>query len=145
LGAGILIAEIQQASDTTFRLFDWNRPGPDGKPRPLHIDQGLEAVNFTLGPAEPLRIASTKENEPTVLVECDEFVLARQTVSSACSVSQPRRFCIVSVLEGSVTLEGDPSGGPLQKGQSALLPAALGPVEVSPEERATLILAMCPV
>ena len=44
LGAGLLVAEIQQASDVTYRLFDWNRVGADGRARPLHVEAGLEAV-----------------------------------------------------------------------------------------------------
>ena len=51
LGAGgLLVAEIQQASDITYRLFDWNRVGPDGKPRALHVEQGLAAIDFSRGP-----------------------------------------------------------------------------------------------
>ncbi len=50
LGPGLLVAEIQQASDTTYRLYDWGRPGPDGRPRPLHVAQALEVVDFNLGP-----------------------------------------------------------------------------------------------
>ena len=46
-----MIAEIQQASDTTFCLFDWNRVGADGKPRPLHILAGMDAIDFTRGPS----------------------------------------------------------------------------------------------
>ena len=46
LGGGVRIAEIQQNSDTTYRLFDWNRTGIDGKPRPLHLENGLKVVNL---------------------------------------------------------------------------------------------------
>src|SRR5262249_22949406 len=53
LGAGLLVAEIQQSSDTTFRLFDWNRVGPDGKPRTLHVEQALAVVDFDRGPIAP--------------------------------------------------------------------------------------------
>ena len=54
LGAGLLVAEIQQSSDTTFRLFDWNRVGPDGQPRPLHVAQALAAIDFQAGPIRPV-------------------------------------------------------------------------------------------
>ncbi len=54
LGEGLIVAEIQQASDTTFRLFDWNRVGTDGKPRPLHIEQALEVIDFNAGPISPI-------------------------------------------------------------------------------------------
>ena len=53
LGAGLVVAEIQQASDTTFRLFDWNRVGPDGKPRQLHIEESLAAIDYSAGPVQP--------------------------------------------------------------------------------------------
>ena len=52
LGAGLLVAEIQQASDTTFRLFDWNRVGADGQPRPLHVAAALDAIDYDLGPVD---------------------------------------------------------------------------------------------
>ena len=53
IGGGLLMAELQQASDCTFRLFDWNRVGPDGKPRLLHVEQALEVINFAAGPVAP--------------------------------------------------------------------------------------------
>ena len=53
LGAGLLIAEIQQSSDATFRLHDWNRVDAQGKPRPLHIQQSLDAIDYDLGPINP--------------------------------------------------------------------------------------------
>ena len=51
---GCLIAEIQQASDTTYRLFDWNRVDRDGKPRPLHVEQALDMIDFSRGPVNPV-------------------------------------------------------------------------------------------
>ena len=73
LGAGLLVAEIQEASNTTFRLFDWNRVGPDGKPRPLHVQQGLEAADFARGPVEPLRRPISEQDETVTLVRSARF------------------------------------------------------------------------
>ena len=53
IGGGLLIAEIQQSSDVTYRLFDWNRLGPDGEPRQLHIDEALACIDFNYGPGGP--------------------------------------------------------------------------------------------
>ncbi len=50
IGPGLLVAEIQQASDTTYRLYDYDRLGPDGKPRQLHVEQALEAIDYEYGP-----------------------------------------------------------------------------------------------
>ena len=54
IGAGVLLAEIQQTSDATFRVYDWGRVGPDGKPRTLHIEQALESIEFERGPVKPI-------------------------------------------------------------------------------------------
>ncbi len=56
LGAGLMIAEIQQASDVTFRLYDWNRMGTDGQPRPLHIQQALDVIDYQRGPIDPQKL-----------------------------------------------------------------------------------------
>ncbi len=53
LGAGLVVAEIQQASDTTFRLYDWNRVDASGKGRPLHIEQAMDVIDFRRGPVVP--------------------------------------------------------------------------------------------
>ena len=64
LGAGLVVAEIQQASDTTFRLFDWNRVDRDGKPRPLHIRESLDTINYLRGQVQPQTPAATEATEP---------------------------------------------------------------------------------
>src|SRR3954451_8170157 len=77
LGAGLLVAEIQQASDTTSRLFDWNRVDQDGKPRQLHIEQALDVTDYARGPVNPVTPVATDDREIERLVQCDKFILDR--------------------------------------------------------------------
>ena len=67
IGAGFLIHEIQQNSDTTYRVFDWNRPGLDGKPRELHVAESLASIDFT-DHEPPLGVAKGE-----TLVSCEHF------------------------------------------------------------------------
>lgn len=80
LGAGLLVAEIQQASNTTFRLFDWNRVDANGQPRPLHIDQSLEVIDFDSGPRPLQTPLPTDLPGRQRLVACDKFVLDRSRI-----------------------------------------------------------------
>lgn len=82
IGEGLLIAEIQQASDTTYRLHDWNRVGPDGKPRTLHVDAALEAIDFDYGPANPQVPQPTAHDHITRLAASEKFVLDRWDLNS---------------------------------------------------------------
>ena len=77
IGAGLVIAEIQQSSDTTFRLFDWNRVDKNGNARPLHIEQSFEVIDFKRGPVQPQKPTKLKTPDGSVaerLVDCDKFV-----------------------------------------------------------------------
>lgn len=141
LGAGMLVAEVQQASDTTFRLFDWNRVGPDGRPRQLHVEQGLEAIRFDLPPTTPVRAAMGQGDQTVDLVRCDQFVLRRHAVASPQNMGGDGRFHILIVVEGSLTVEGDPAGVPLSRGQTILLPAAIGPTQLTPHGRTVFLEA----
>lgn len=130
LGAGLLIAEVQQSSDTTYRLFDWNRVGTDGRPRALHIEQALDVIDFRRGPVDPVRPAS--ESGIARLVACDKFIMDRIEMRAARMVGESARCHILLVLEGEVRVAGDPSQQALKAGETVLLPASVGPVEVSP-------------
>ena len=77
LGKGLLVAEIQQSSDVTYHLYDWNRLGPDGKPRPLHVREALEVIDFQRGPVDPQLPRPTERPGVSRLVECDKFILDR--------------------------------------------------------------------
>lgn len=139
LGAGLVIAEIQQASDTTFRLFDWNRVGADGKPRPLHVQAGLDAIDFTRGPVQPQVPQLTGSPAVECLVSCDKFVLDRRQIREQVTVGGDGRFHLLVALEGRVELECDPSGRPLERGQVALLPGDAAAIQVRPWEAAVVL------
>lgn len=117
IGAGLLIFEIQQNSDTTYRVYDWGRLGLDGKPRALHIEQSLKCIDFT-------------DTAPTlghaldgVLVKCPHFVVREIAVEPEGQVSYgaPGEFSIVALVEGHAAL-GDTRLAP---GDVVLVPAAL--------------------
>ncbi|GIW94311.1 MAG: mannose-6-phosphate isomerase [Pirellulaceae bacterium] len=125
LGAGLLVAEIQQSSDTTFRLYDWDRVGPDGQPRPLHIDQALAVIDFSRGPVEPVRPQPATRQ---TLVSCPYFVLEQwqlhpETVPQV-TWGGDDRFHILSVIAGELEVDHPYVASPLSLGQTVLVPAA---------------------
>ena len=132
LGAGLVVAEIQQASDTTFRLFDWNRVGTDGRPRTLHAAQGQQVIDFARGPIRPQTPQPTSRPHVQRLVECPKFVLDRWQFGQPQVAGGDSRFHIIAVLEGAVNMAGDSCDRPLTRGQTALLPAAVGECELAP-------------
>ncbi len=137
LGAGLVIAEIQQASDTTFRLFDWNRVDAAGQPRPLHIEQSLKTINYAGGPVkpqQPRQISPSRER----LVECDKFLLDRLTMSSPAFIGGDDRFHLLAAIEGTVEAAGE-AEPTLARGDAALLPAAAGRRELRPQGRAVVL------
>jgi mannose-6-phosphate isomerase len=144
LGSGILAAEIQQSSDATYRLFDWNRVGPDGQPRPLHIQQGLEAVDFSRGPVTPQRPVPTERPQVRRLVQCDPFVLDRWEFDAPLSAGGDNRCHMIAVLEGAVQIDGDPSESVVSRGGTALLPASAGHVRLSPLGKSVLLDSYLP-
>lgn len=144
LGAGLLVAEIQQASDTTFRLFDWNRVGPDGRPRQLHVEQSLATIDYHRGPVQPQTPRPLATAGAVRLVECDKFVLDKHEFSSPQALGGDDRCHILAMLSGQASLAGDPSSEPFSLGQVALLPAGIGPVTVTPQDHCTLLDAYWP-
>lgn len=139
LGEGLMVVEIQQASDTTYRLFDWNRVGSDGNPRELHIQQGLEAIDFDLGPVDPQTPQPTGRKGVSRLVSGDKFILDRWRFDAVETVGGDRQCHILCVLEGAMRLEGYPDIGPLGPGRSVMLPACLDPIGLIPDGTTVLL------
>ncbi len=126
LGEGIVIAEIQQASNTTFRLFDWNRVDSDGQPRPLHIRQSLEVTDYSRGPVEPQTPEPTGDGAER-LVACDKFVLERRSLAGDWRIPNDDRFHILAVAEGAVVVAAGDQRIELSTGNALLAPARRAP------------------
>ena len=140
IGAGLLIAEIQQVSDTTFRIFDWNRLNDDGQPRPLHIQQALQVIDFKAGPVVPLRTdQSDQESTVQSLIRTDKFCLDRHRFEIPQDVGGDGRFHIISVIQGELVVADDPAGLPMQMGQTCLIPAEASPVRLDVTKPVTLL------
>lgn len=139
LGAGLLVAEIQQASNTTFRLFDWNRVGPDGKSRALHIEQAIQTIDFDAGPRMPQQVDLTGMPGRQRLVCCDKFVLDRIEGRAGLTMGGDERFHILTVPRGSLRLEFDGGVEHLNRGDCVLLPACMRQSTVWLSESATAL------
>jgi mannose-6-phosphate isomerase len=144
LGAGLLVAEIQQASDTTFRLFDWNRVDRDGKPRALHIEESLETIDFRRGPVGPVVPIVTPQPHVEHLVTSDKFVLDRWKMESRAPLAVDNRFHILSLIEGRARVSAHDCRHELRRGDTVLVPACMNVVEIEPQGRAALLDAYLP-
>ena len=128
IGAGNVIFEIQQNSDTTYRVFDWNRTGLDGKPRELHIADALASIDFK--DFEP-QLAAGKPvpgpNHTTRLLAKDPLFTVNEITLRAQEYHLPRlpRAQIIAVIQGGLTLQAGEISLDLQPGQFCLVPAAL--------------------
>ncbi|MFA5293167.1 MAG: type I phosphomannose isomerase catalytic subunit [Phycisphaerae bacterium] len=119
IGAGILIAEIQIPSDTTFRVFDWNRL-QNGKPRQLHIEQALESIHFNQK-ADQLGVTTAGR-----LVDCEFFRIDKITAQAEATNKISKGIMkVIIIIEGSGKISSDNSQPvDFAKGQTILIPAA---------------------
>ena len=144
LGEGLVIAEIQQASDTTFRLHDWNRVDSAGNPRQLHVEESLATIDYTRGPVasqRPQPVAVGRER----LVECDKFILDRLTLAdgATATIGGDGSFHLLAVIEGELNVTTKGAGGTtretLSTGQTALLPVAVGEAQIASRAKTVLL------
>lgn len=128
IGAGILLAEIQQNSNTTYRVYDYGRRGADGKLRPLHIEKALDVTNLSpVLPTTQYPAVQVPGGSVRKLESCRYFASDVVTVSEEVHfTAEPDSFHHLLVLEGEGTLETPSGSAPLKKGDSVLLPAGLG-------------------
>jgi mannose-6-phosphate isomerase len=143
IGAGLLVAEIQQSSDVTFRLHDWNRVGPDGKLRDLHVEEGIEATT-RLGPVAPVTPAATSDPAVRRLVDCDYFSFDEVRPRGTWEVGGDDACHFVAVLSGRVGLEERWGLPPLGPGDTVLVPASAGRQPLTATGDATLLRVALP-
>jgi len=130
VGAGNVLVEVQQNSDTTYRVYDWNRIDDNGKPRELHVDQALESIDFN--DVAPALI----QPEGELLAHIELFEIQKWNLDAAREIVPPDQFAIICCLTGSVRcVDVD-----LRPGEFALIPAALMDRRVQQREQGTTLL-----
>jgi mannose-6-phosphate isomerase len=145
IGAGMVMFEVQQTSDITYRLDDWGRVDPKtNQPRQLHIEKGLHCANYASGPCNPVRpIPQQGQRGTTVelLVDCEYFRLWRKRLTEATRVGELKECRIVICIEGQGDL-ASPVAPPLsfRAGQVMLIPAETGDCTFTPSGGAATLL-----
>ncbi len=134
IGEGNLIVEIQQNSDTTYRVFDWNRAGLDGKPRELHLEESLLSTDFQdfTPPLDHITSGS--------IADCAHFRVEKKNLTTAQDLRPPGDFALITVVSGRATC-GEQTFGP---GDFFLLPANAAPPVSPADGRCTVLVTTIP-
>ena len=140
IGEGILLAEIQENSDITYRLFDWNRLGIDSKPRELHIEKALDVINFLHPVKNPFVKGLVIEEENftrTICVSCDKFTTEVFDVHREYKGYLNGEKCEMFIsIDGNFLIEyAERKTTELLKGETLLMPASLGSFRIRGEGR----------
>lgn len=139
IGGGILLYELQEYSDVTYRLYDYGRIQPNGRPRELHVERALEVMRFA--PHGPGRVVTPSFGVPSasaqrhILSACRYFVAEElQLTGRLPAATDPASCEILTVLAGACAIQTSAGEWPLALGDTAVLPAALGPYTLSGRE-----------
>ena len=140
INQGILLFEVQQTSDLTYRVYDYQRRGPDGKLRPLHLQKALDVITFQPPAQEkipPLVLGPSRD----LLIASPYFALERHRYVELTELStRPTSFETWTLIQGAAQVAGEI----LTPGQALLLPAQLGDFRIEPDGEATLLRTTYP-
>lgn len=145
LGPGLVLCEIQENSDITYRLFDYNRPGTDGRPRPLQVDKALDVLEWQTegGRTVPLEWASGAPSG-LCLAACPYFATEKVSLSTMLRGKTNERCEIWIGLDGIARLEAGGEEVLCEKGEVVVLPASAGAFSVHPISSATFLRTFPP-
>lgn len=125
IGAGILLAEIQQTSDNTYRIYDWDRPDINGEMRELHTDLAMKAIEFE--PTQTKQNYTVKKNHPSSIGVTEFFSVNKLDLSKnyVRNLENIPSFTVYMCLEGEATIAADDYSETIRKGETILIPAQL--------------------
>lgn len=147
---GIVLAEVQQSSNVTYRLYDWDRVGTDGKPRELHVDRAMDVIDFGRwepGPRRPVPVSDQGGVRREVISACDKFVVERVSLAAGARFAgtlDGETFEIWGCLDGQLSLHAPDGSADLEAVAFALLPARAGAFEVQAREAAVALRVFLP-
>ena len=141
-GGGLTIAEVQESSDMTFRLYDWGRENNPATARKMHLEEAIDCINYNRYDDASLHIADTRGAD--VLAANPHFTIRRIALKEPATLDMDRfNSCIVYIcLEGSATITGDgsPEMCSLSRGGFALIPWSVGEATVTPGAKGVTLL-----
>ena len=133
IGAGLVIFEIQQNSDTTYRVFDWNRMGLDGKPRELHVPQSLARIDFSDFEPQLIHAPVTRQGGFSVRRLTDHPLFRTNLVDADVGGEMrpsPSRLRVLAAVAGPIAVRGGGISATLHAGEFSLLPASLTDIAI---------------
>jgi len=133
IGEGLVIAEIQQSSNTTYRVYDYNRKDKDGNTRPLHVDKAVKATNYEFD-TSAVRTADIKKEAggtSSILASCEYFTVIRYNIDSSMNFSKNMKFEIIVCTYGKGTLTYNGNNYEINAGDSFFIPAAIDKYTIS--------------
>lgn len=144
IGAGCLLLEVQQNSDTTYRIYDWGRMGYDGKPRALHLDEALAVIDWTPvteALATARRLDSVGRNERWEVLDSPWFRMERLDLREQWPLSHDgSSFQVIFVADAPLRLVWEGQSLDLAPGTSCLIPAALTTCQLVPQHETAWVL-----
>lgn len=145
LGPGCLLAEIQQTSDTTYRIYDWDRIDASGMYRELHTEEALDAIDFEFHEKYKTEYED-KLNETNDLVDSPYFTTRKINLDKPVlkNYAALDSFVIYIATEGKVELKWDGGDIMLEKGETLLIPATMDNIAINPEGKSTLLEIFIP-
>ena len=147
---GLVIAEVLQNSDTTYRVYDWGRMGTDGQPRPLHLRKAMEVIDFQQDPPGPIVpvLAGTYEGITRYeLTRCQYFVVERVSLESGATYAgrtEGKTFEIWGTIDGQARLSWDDGSISLPTIRFCLVPACLGGFSIRSAVPTTMLRVYLP-
>lgn len=147
VSGSVLLAEVQQASELSYRLSDWDRHLQGEIKRELHLEEALYCLDYAQGPVEPVApeaFCEVATHYSEKLVNCDYYAIHRHRVKSQFELPIDDQFKIVMLLEGCGTMTTGGEMYEIEKGQTWLIPASATSLQIVPEEEITLLEVFVP-
>lgn len=140
IGAGVVLAEIQQTSDITYRIYDWDRPNPDGTYRDLHTEEAIDVIDYEVQESYKTSY-SKKENQSSEIVSCPYFTTNVIPLNGTISIdnSSKNSFVIYMCVQGEVEFLYQNQKEKLRMGETILIPACINNIQISSIEKAELL------
>lgn len=140
IGAGVMLAEIQQTSDITYRIYDWNRKDDDGNSRELHTENALDAIDFEVKNTYKTEY-TLKNNQPQLVVNCPYFTTNILQVDGKMQMNHNKKdsFIIYMCVKGNVIFAHDNKKVKLNYGETILIPNSLNEFDIISHEKSDLL------